>query len=262
MPFQLRSKFQPAGDQPQAIEALVSGLEQDRRHQVLLGITGSGKTYTIANVIQRWQRPTLVLAHNKVLAAQLYNEFQSFFPENAVEYFVSFYDYYQPEAYVPHRDLYIEKTTALNDELDRLRLSATRSLLEREDVIIVASVSCIYGIGSPEEYGKMMLFLKVGDKIKRAKLLAGLVEMRYERNDIDFHRGTFRVRGDVIDIYLAESESAIRVELWGDKIEAVTQYEPLTGKKQRAYRHFAKFLTVNFGNPVVPGQSLVDHEIV
>ena len=236
MPFQLRSKFQPAGDQPQAIEALVSGLEQDRRHQVLLGITGSGKTYTIANVIQRWQRPTLVLAHNKVLAAQLYNEFQSFFPENAVEYFVSFYDYYQPEAYVPHRDLYIEKTTALNDELDRLRLSATRSLLEREDVIIVASVSCIYGIGSPEEYGKMMLFLKVGDKIKRAKLLAGLVEMRYERNDIDFHRGTFRVRGDVIDIYLAESESAIRVELWGDKIEAITQYQPLTGKKQRAYR--------------------------
>jgi excinuclease ABC subunit B len=249
MPFQLRSEFQPAGDQPQAIEALVSGLEQDRRHQVLLGITGSGKTYTIANVIQRWQRPTLVLAHNKVLAAQLYNEFQSFFPENAVEYFVSFYDYYQPEAYVPHRDLYIEKTTALNDELDRLRLSATRSLLEREDVIIVASVSCIYGIGSPEEYGKMMLFLKVGDKIKRARLLAGLVEMRYERNDIDFHRGTFRVRGDVIDIYLAESESAIRVELWGDKIEAVTQYEPLTGKKQRAYRHFAIYPASHYAAP-------------
>ncbi|MDE0907653.1 MAG: excinuclease ABC subunit UvrB [SAR324 cluster bacterium] len=249
MPFQLRSKFQPAGDQPQAIEALVNGLEQDRRHQVLLGITGSGKTYTIANVIQRWQRPTLVLAHNKVLAAQLYNEFQSFFPENAVEYFVSFYDYYQPEAYVPHRDLYIEKTTALNDELDRLRLSATRSLLEREDVIIVASVSCIYGIGSPEEYGKMMLFLKVGDKIKRAKLLAGLVEMRYERNDIDFHRGTFRVRGDVIDIYLAESESAIRVELWGDKIEAITQYQPLTGKKQRAYRHFAIYPASHYAAP-------------
>lgn len=249
MPFQLRSEFQPAGDQPQAIDALVKGLEQDRRHQVLLGITGSGKTYTMANVIQRWQRPTLVLAHNKVLAAQLYNEFQTFFPENAVEYFVSFYDYYQPEAYVPHRDLYIEKTTALNDELDRLRLSATRSLLEREDVIIVASVSCIYGIGSPEEYGKMMLFLKVGDKIKRAEMLAGLVEMRYERNDLDFHRGAFRVRGDVIDIHLAESESAIRVELWGDEIEAITQYEPLTGKKQKAYRHFAIYPASHYAAP-------------
>ena len=249
MPFQLRSEFQPAGDQPQAIDALVKGLEQDRRHQVLLGITGSGKTYTMANVIQHWQRPTLVLAHNKVLAAQLYNEFQTFFPENAVEYFVSFYDYYQPEAYVPHRDLYIEKTTALNDELDRLRLSATRSLLEREDVIIVASVSCIYGIGSPEEYGKMMLFLKVGDKIKRAEMLAGLVEMRYERNDLDFHRGAFRVRGDVIDIHLAESESAIRVELWGDEIEAITQYEPLTGKKQKAYRHFAIYPASHYAAP-------------
>ena len=249
MPFQLRSEFQPAGDQPQAIDALVKGLEQDRRHQVLLGITGSGKTYTMANVIQHWQRPTLVLAHNKVLAAQLYNEFQTFFPENAVEYFVSFYDYYQPEAYVPHRDLYIEKTTALNDELDRLRLSATRSLLEREDVIIVASVSCIYGIGSPEEYGKMMLFLKVGDKIKRSEMLAGLVEMRYERNDLDFHRGAFRVRGDVIDIHLAESESAIRVELWGDEIEAITQYEPLTGKKQKAYRHFAIYPASHYAAP-------------
>ncbi|MGA1598220.1 MAG: excinuclease ABC subunit UvrB [bacterium] len=249
MPFHLKSEYRPAGDQPQAIERLCLGLQQKQPHQVLLGITGSGKTYTVANVVAQTQRPTLVLAHNKVLAAQLYNEFQAFFPENAVEYFVSFYDYYQPEAYVPHKDLFIEKTTALNDELDRLRLSATRSLLERRDVIIVASVSCIYGIGSPEEYGKMLLFLKVGEKLKRSDILARLIEMQYERNDLDFHRGAFRVRGDVVDIYLAESESAIRVELWGDEIESITQYEPLTGKKQRAFRHFAIYPASHYAAP-------------
>lgn len=249
MPFHLKSEYRPAGDQPQAIERLGLGVQQKQPHQVLLGITGSGKTYTVANVVAQTQRPTLVLAHNKVLAAQLYNEFQAFFPENAVEYFVSFYDYYQPEAYVPHKDLFIEKTTALNDELDRLRLSATRSLLERRDVIIVASVSCIYGIGSPEEYGKMLLFLKVGEKLKRSDILARLIEMQYERNDLDFHRGAFRVRGDVVDIYLAESESAIRVELWGDEIESITQYEPLTGKKQRAFRHFAIYPASHYAAP-------------
>ena len=249
MTFHLKSEYQPAGDQPRAITELVAGVEHQQRHQVLLGITGSGKTYTVANVIEHTQRPTLVLAHNKVLAAQLYNEFQAFFPDSAVEYFVSFYDYYQPEAYVPHKDLFIEKTTALNDELDRLRLSATRSLLERRDVIIVASVSCIYGIGSPEEYGKMLLFLKVGEKLKRADILARLVEMQYQRNDLDFHRGTFRVRGDVIDIYLAESESAMRVELWGDEIEALTQYDPLTGKKHKGYRHFAIYPASHYAAP-------------
>ena len=211
MQFSLQSDYKPSGDQPQAIKTLVNGIEKEHKHQVLLGITGSGKTFSMANVVQHLQRPTLVIAHNKTLAAQLYNEFQSFFPENAVEYFVSYYDYYQPEAYVPSRDLYIEKDTALNDDLDRMRLAATRSLLERRDVLIVASVSCIYGIGSPEKYEKMLLIFKVGDRISRQYILKRLVELLYIRNDIDFHRGTFRVRGDVIDIYLAESESAIRV---------------------------------------------------
>ena len=230
MEFNLQSEFKPSGDQPQAIEALVNGVEGKHKHQVLLGITGSGKTFAMANVVQTLQRPTLVIAHNKTLAAQLYNEFQTFFPENAVEYFVSYYDYYQPEAYVPSRDLYIEKDTALNDDLDRLRLSATRSLLERRDVLIVASVSCIYGIGSPEKYEKMLLIFKVGERFSRQVILERLVELLYTRNDIDFHRGTFRVRGDVIDIYLAESESAIRVELFGDEIESLVRFDPLTGK--------------------------------
>ena len=206
MQFRLQSDYKPSGDQPQAIKPLVDGIKKDHKHQVLLGITGSGKTFSMANVVQHLQRPTLVIAHNKTLAAQLYNEFQSFFPENAVEYFVSYYDYYQPEAYVPSRDLYIEKDTALNDDLDRMRLSATRSLLERRDVLIVASVSCIYGIGSPEKYEKMLLIFKVGDHISRQYILKRLVELLYIRNDLDFHRGTFRVRCDVIDIYLAESE--------------------------------------------------------
>ena len=238
MEFKLQAEFKPSGDQPQAIEALVNGVEKKYKHQVLLGITGSGKTFAMANIVQKLQRPTLVIAHNKTLAAQLYNEFQTFFPENAVEYFVSYYDYYQPEAYVPSRDLYIEKDTALNDDLDRLRLSATRSLLERRDVLIIASVSCIYGIGSPEKYEKMLLIFKVGERLSRQIILERLVELLYIRNDIDFHRGTFRVRGDVIDIYLAESESAIRVELFGDEIESLIKFDPLTGKKQISYQHF------------------------
>ena len=249
MEFKLQSEFKPSGDQPQAIEALVNGVEDKHKHQVLLGITGSGKTFAMANVVQTLQRPTLVIAHNKTLAAQLYNEFQTFFPENAVEYFVSYYDYYQPEAYVPSRDLYIEKDTALNDDLDRLRLSATRSLLERRDVLIVASVSCIYGIGSPEKYEKMLLIFKVGERFSRQVILERLVELLYTRNDIDFHRGTFRVRGDVIDIYLAESESAIRVELFGDEIESLVRFDPLTGKKQMSYQHFVIYPASHYVAP-------------
>ncbi len=249
MEFKLHSEFKPAGDQPQAIQALVDGVETQRKHQVLLGITGSGKTFAMANVVQTLQRPTLVIAHNKTLAAQLYNEFQTFFPENAVEYFVSYYDYYQPEAYVPSRDLYIEKDTALNDDLDRMRLSATRSLLERRDVLIVASVSCIYGIGSPEKYEKMLLIFKVGERLSRQVILERLVELLYTRNDIDFHRGTFRVRGDVIDIYLAESESAIRVELFGDEIESLVRFDPLTGKKQMSYQHFVIYPASHYVAP-------------
>jgi len=249
MKFNLHSDFNPSGDQPQAIEELVNGIEKEFKHQVLLGITGSGKTFSMANVVQKLQRPTLVIAHNKTLAAQLYNEFQTFFPENAVEYFVSYYDYYQPEAYVPSRDLYIEKDTSLNDDLDRLRLSATRSLLERRDVLIVASVSCIYGIGSPEKYEKMILIFKVGERLSRKSILERLVELLYSRNDIDFHRGTFRVRGDVIDIYLAESESAIRVELFGDEIESIIRFDPLTGKKQMSYQHFVIYPASHYVAP-------------
>jgi excinuclease ABC subunit B len=236
--FHLHSEYAPTGDQPQAIENICQAIRENSQHQVLLGITGSGKTFTMANIIQELQRPALILAHNKTLAAQLYNEFQQFFPENAVEYFVSFYDYYQPEAYVPNRDLFIEKDTALNDELDRLRLSATRSILEREDVVIVSSVSCIYGLGDPEEYGGMLLHLRVHDRYPRAKLLQRLVEIRYERNDYDFHRGTFRVRGDVVEIFMAEAEYAIRVELWGDEIESISKFEPFTGKRLSALRQF------------------------
>ncbi|HOX94433.1 MAG TPA: DEAD/DEAH box helicase family protein, partial [Syntrophales bacterium] len=196
--FSLVSDFSPAGDQPQAIDGLAGGIEKGVRHQVLLGITGSGKTFTIANVIARVQRPALVIAHNKTLAAQLFNEFKTLFPQNAVEYFVSYYDYYQPEAYIPRTDTYIEKDSAINDEIDKMRHSATRSLLERRDVIIVASVSCIYGIGAPEDYSGMTLSLAEGEDIGRDRVLRRLIDIQYERNDIDFHRGTFRVRGDVV----------------------------------------------------------------
>ncbi|HEX9190176.1 MAG TPA: excinuclease ABC subunit UvrB [Vicinamibacteria bacterium] len=228
--FELVSDFEPRGDQPRAIGELVEGLERGDRHQVLLGVTGSGKTFTVASVIAKVNRPTIVLAHNKTLAAQLYQEFKAFFPGNAVEYFVSYYDYYQPEAYVPQSDTYIEKEATINDEIDRLRLSATRSLFERRDVIIVASVSCIYGLGSPEAYYGMLLFVRQGDTLDRRDLLARLVEARYDRNDYELKRGTFRVRGDVVEIVPAYEESGIRVELFGDEVERISAFDPLTGK--------------------------------
>src|SRR5713226_2418102 len=228
--FKLTTDFQPKGDQPEAIRRLVQGLRRDRKHQVLLGVTGSGKTFTMAKVIEAVERPTLVLSHNKTLAAQLYQEFRRFFPESAVEYFVSYYDYYQPEAYVPQSDTYIEKEATINDEIDRLRLSATRSLFERRDVVIVASVSCIYGLGSPEAYYGMLLFVRQGDTLDRRQLLSKLVEARYDRNDMDLRRGTFRARGDVIELVPAYEEAGIRIELFGDQVEAITSFDPLTGK--------------------------------
>ena len=230
--FKMVTEFEPRGDQPRAIEQLVSGLAKGDAHQVLLGVTGSGKTFTIAHVIQSVQRPTLVVAHNKTLAAQLYGEFKTLFPENAVEYFVSYYDYYQPEAYIPSTDTFIEKDSAINDEIDKLRHAATHSLLERRDVIIVASVSCIYGLGSPEAYQGLLLSLHEGMEIPRDEVLRRLVEIQYERNDIDFHRGTFRVRGDVVEIFPPyEEERALRVEFFGDQIEFITVVDPLRGKK-------------------------------
>lgn len=229
--FKLVSEFKPKGDQPKAIEALSEGVLKGIRHQVLLGVTGSGKTFTMANVIERVQKPTLVISHNKTLAAQLYGEFKELFPENAVEFFVSYYDYYQPEAYIPSTDTYIEKDTQINEKIDKMRHAATRSLLERNDVIIVASVSCIYGLGSPEAYHGMLLYLERGMEISREEILSKLVEILYERNDIDFHRGTFRVRGDVIDVFPAHEENrAIRIELFGDRVKALSEIDPLRGK--------------------------------
>lgn len=232
--FDLKTDFAPAGDQPQAIQELVKASLAGERSQVLLGITGSGKTFTIANLIAQTQRPTLILAHNKTLAAQLYQEFKSFFPNNAVEYFVSYYDYYQPEAYIARTDTYIEKDLAINDKIDRLRLSATRSLIERQDVIIVASISCIYGLGLPEYYRQMNLTLSVGQERRRDEVLIHLVEMQYKRNDVDFYRSTFRVRGDVLDIFPAyEEDLGIRVEFFGDEVERISEIDPLTGKVLR-----------------------------
>jgi excinuclease ABC subunit B len=228
--FRLISENTPKGDQPEAIEQLVEGLDSGVKDQVLLGITGSGKTFTIANVIEKTQRPTLVLAHNKTLAAQLYQEFKTFFPENAVEYFVSYYDYYQPEAYVPAADLYIEKEATINDEIDRLRLSATRALFERSDVIVVASVSCIYGLGDPDAYFNMLVFIEPGMKIKREEFLQRLVELQYERVNIDFDRGVFRVRGDVVELYPSYQDQAYRIEFWGDEIDAIYTIDPLLGE--------------------------------
>src|SRR5438270_7990485 len=230
MQFRLISENVPTGDQPAAIEQIVEGLNDGVKDQVLLGITGSGKTFTIANVIQRVQRPTLVLAHNKTLAAQLYQEFKTFFPENAVEYVVSYYDYYQPEAYVPASDLYIEKEATINDEIDRLRLSATRALFERRDVIVVASVSCIYGLGDPDAYYDMLIFIEPGMKIKREDFLQRLVELQYERVNIDFDRGVFRVRGDVVEIYPSYQDKAYRIEFWGDEIDSIYTIDPLLGE--------------------------------
>ncbi|MCL0103328.1 excinuclease ABC subunit UvrB [Dehalococcoidia bacterium] len=228
--FKLAADFHPAGDQPRAIEKLVAGLRDGYKHQVLLGVTGSGKTFTIANIIAQVQKPTLVLSHNKTLAAQLCTEFREFFPQNAVEYFVSYYDYYQPEAYIPHTDTYIEKETDINEEIDKLRHSATRSLLSRPDVIITASVSCIYGLGAPEEYYSFVVHLKKGERTNRDRITRRLVEMQYERNDVDFTRGRFRIRGDTLEIQPAYEDLAIRVEFWGDEIERITEIDPLTGE--------------------------------
>src|SRR5690242_20461647 len=229
-PFNLTTSYIPRGDQPQAIDELAEGVLRGDRHQVLLGVTGSGKTFTVANVIARTGRPALVLAPNKTLAAQLYGEFKELFPDNAVEYFVSYYDYYQPEAYLPNTDTFIEKDSSINDEIDKMRHSATRSLLTRRDVIIVASVSCIYGIGSPEAYQAMHIFFHQGDDYGRDTLLKKLVEIQYERNDTDFHRGTFRVRGDVVEVFPAyDSDKALRIEFFGDDVEAISEIDPLRG---------------------------------
>ena len=229
--FKLHSEYKPTGDQPQAIEYLSKGIEEGKKFQTLLGVTGSGKTFTMANIIEKTQKPTLVLAHNKTLAGQLYSEFKEFFPENAVEYFVSYYDYYQPESYIPSSDTYIEKDSSINDEIDKLRHSATLALFERKDVIIVASVSCIYGLGDPEDYQESMMSLRQGMEKSRNDIMKKLVEMQYTRNEIDFKRGTFRAKGDIMEIYpSSQSESAVRVEFWGDEIEKITEINPLTGK--------------------------------
>src|SRR5438067_6188216 len=231
-PFQLHSEFQPAGDQPQAIDELCEGLERGERDQVLLGVTGSGKTFTMAHVIARTGRPAIVLAPDKNLAAQLYGEMKSFFPDNAVEYFVSYYDYYQPEAYVPRSDTYIEKESSINEQIDRMRHSATRAILERRDVVIVASVSCIYGIGSVETYSTMTVTLDAGGAISRTKLLGQLIELQYKRSDMNFVRGTFRVHGDTVEIFPAHYEDrAWRLSLFGDELEAIHEIDPLTGEK-------------------------------
>lgn len=232
MDFKLTSEYQPTGDQPKAIEQLVAGVENNEPHQTLLGVTGSGKTFTMANVIARTNRPTLILSHNKTLAAQLYGEFKNFFPENAVEYFISYYDYYQPEAFIPSSNLYIEKDLSINDEIEKLRLSATSSLLTgRRDIIVVASVSCIYGIGNPEEFGKNVIKLGVGETIARNRLLFALVDILYNRTEADFKRGTFRVKGDTVDVFLAYADYAIRVYFWGDEIESIQRIDPASGRK-------------------------------
>src|SRR3989475_1241091 len=235
MAFHLVVNYRPRGDQENAIEELLRGVKDGEQHQVLLGVTGSGKTFTMAKVIEALGRPALVLAHNKTLAAQLYGEFRSFFPSNAVEYFVSYYDYYQPEAYIPSSDVYIEKDATVNDELDKLRLAATKSLFERRDCVIVSSVSCIYGLRSPEAYYGMLLMLEKGQRISRDQILSKLVEILYDRNETDFRRGTFRVRGDVIEIYPTYDDNAYRIELWGDEVESLSQIDPLLGQVKQTY---------------------------
>jgi len=244
--FQLQSTYSPTGDQPKAIEELTAGLRDNRRHQVLLGVTGSGKTFTIANVIAAYGKPALVISHNKTLAAQLYGELKAFFPQNAVEFFISYYDYYQPEAYLPTTDTYIEKDTQLNEDIDRLRLRATASLLQRRDVIIVASVSCIYGIGSPEEYKRQMLYLETGVECDRDQVIRSLIDVHYNRNDIDFTRGNFRVRGDTIELIPAYHETALRVEFFGDEIERISEIDPLTGEILNERRRVAIYPAKHF----------------
>jgi excinuclease ABC subunit B len=244
--FRLVSGYKPEGDQPEAVRRLVRGLEGKARFQTLLGVTGSGKTYTLANVVEKINKPTLVISHNKTLAAQLYSEFKEFFPENAVEYFVSYYDYYQPEAYVPQADMYIEKDASINDDIDRLRLRATSSLMSREDVIIVASVSCIYGLGSPEDYEEMLFRVKRGDALTREALLKKLIDIHYDRNDIEFERGKFRVRGDIIEIFPAYLETAYRIELDFDKVKTIKEIDPLTGKAVREEEKIAIYPAKHF----------------
>ena len=254
--FKLKAPYKPTGDQPQAIAELVKGFKEGNQCQTLLGVTGSGKTFTMANVIQQLQKPTLVIAHNKTLAAQLYGEFKEMFPDNAVEYFVSYYDYYQPEAYVPSTDTYIAKDSAINEEIDRLRLSATAALSERKDVIIVSSVSCIYGIGSPKDYQNMMISLRPGMEKDRDEVLRSLIDMQYDRNDMDFHRGTFRVRGDVVEIIPAyESDVAIRVEFFGDEIDRITEVDVLTGEIRRELNHIALYPASHY---VVPMERILE----
>ena len=246
-PFKLNSEFEPQGDQPQAIKKIVEGVKAGKRHQTLLGATGTGKTFTMSNVIKEVGKPTLIIAHNKTLAGQLYSEFKEFFPENRVEYFVSYYDYYQPEAYVPSTDTFIEKDASINDEIDQLRHSATSALFERDDVIIIASVSCIYGLGNPEEYKDLVVSVRVGMEMDRSELLRKLVDVQYSRNDIDFQRGTFRVRGDVVEIFPASREEmCIRVEFFGDEVDRIREVNYLTGEVIREREHFAIFPASHF----------------
>jgi excinuclease ABC subunit B len=252
--FQLVSNYAPRGDQPQAIEALVKSLRAGNKFQTLLGVTGSGKTFTMANVIQQLQRPTLVISHNKTLAAQLYAEFKSFFPHNAVEYFVSYYDYYQPEAYIPRTDTYIEKDSSINEEIERLRLSATSALMSRKDVVVVASVSCIYGLGDPESYHEMMVMVQRGGEMNREIMLSKLIDIQYDRNDVAFTRGTFRVRGDTVEICPSYTEDAIRIELWGNTVEKITRFDPLTGEKIEELEYVCIYPATHF---VTPAHKLV-----
>jgi len=244
--FKLVSGFKPEGDQPEAIRKLTDGLMAGEDCQTLLGVTGSGKTFTIANVIAAIGKPTLVISHNKTLAAQLYSEFKEFFPENAVEYFVSYYDYYQPEAYIPQTDFYIEKDSSINEDIDRLRLSATSSLMSRDDCIIVASVSCIYGLGSPEEYGRMLLFIEEGQEISRDEIITRLISIHYDRNDYDFKRSTFRVRGDTIEVFPAYTKTAYRIEQFGDRIEHIREIDPLTGDVANGVKKIAIYPAKHF----------------
>ena len=249
-PFQLYQPFEPAGDQPAAIEKLVEGVNDGLSFQTLLGVTGSGKTFTMANVIARMGRPAIVFAPNKTLAAQLYSEFRDFFPKNAVEYFVSYYDYYQPEAYVPQRDLFIEKDSAINEHIEQMRLSCTKSLMERRDVVIVATVSAIYGIGNPAEYHQMVLTLRTKDKLSQRDVIARLIQMQYTRNDIDFGRGTFRVRGDTLDIFPAEhAELAVRVELFDDEVDSIQLFDPLTGRVRQKIPRFTVYPGSHYVTP-------------
>src|SRR5580658_9250837 len=256
--FQLESQYEPAGDQPKAIKQLDEGFANGKKFQVLLGATGTGKTFTASNIIQKLQKPTLVLAHNKTLAAQLYKEFKNFFPNNAVCYFVSYYDYYQPEAYIPQRDIYIEKDSSINENIDRLRLAATSALVSREDVIIVASVSCIYGLGSPTDYKRMMVHLTNGEVVDRDNILLKLVDIQYQRNDVAFERGKFRVRGDTIEVWPASEEFSLRIELFGDEVDGLSIINPTTGETLKVLEELYVYPAKHFVTPEERIKSAVD----